>query len=779
MAQNTTTEIFKIEIEADKAIADLAESQKKVNGLREKLMELKAKTGDNSIEIAKLTAELKNEQKALTDATKVAQANLNLRKEEIPTLMRLQSENIKLRKERDNLNLSTDAGKSRLIELNAKLDENNKFIKENSDKQKQQALNVGNYTESVVDAIEQTGGFNFQLLKLAKNPVVLILLAVVGTLKAMFDAFKKTKEGADLLGQASSALSGILSLIENILGKLAVSIVKAFQDPIQAVEDLGQAILDNLINRFVGMYEFIPKLGDALAKAFEGEWTEAGNIIKDATAKAVFGVENLTEKQRELKAELDKSIARAEALRQAELKLLEATTANTKAIAKYNQEAQLQRQIADDSTKSFKERSDAIVKAQAAEEAALLLTLDLEQKKLEIIELQIAQAIVAEQDIRQLRRQEADAIAAVTNAETQKLLKEQENAKIREEIARDEFERNLDYYIDNFDRFKTYNEKQINDEKKTSSERKALIDATRQLSDTAFTEQIAQIQTRTDAEINANDLLQETDTRRLIEKVRLLKLDEIEEGRLLEVLRERSAVLGDLAEIERDITIENAEQLREFRKSESIKELEAAKQTVFTKLEIERVRLQQEYQQEIEYAQKIGAETTGIAQRYARAQKEIDRAAFDAKLELASGFSANIATIFGEQTAIGKAAAIAETTINTYKAAQGAYSALAPVPVVGPALGAVAAAAAVASGLANVRKILAVDSGLPGGNASPSGIQGGTPSAPKPPTVNEGIVSRETLQTRQDELNVAPTLVIDDVTQAQNSQQIINNTSVI
>lgn len=58
-----------------------------------------------------------------------------------------------------------------------------------------------------------------------------------------------------------------------------------------------------------------------------------------------------------------------------------------------------------------------------------------------------------------------------------------------------------------------------------------------------------------------------------------------------------------------------------------------------------------------------------------------------------------------KQQAIGKAAAIVQTTIDTYKAATGAYSAMANIPYVGPALGAAAAAAAIAAGMANVSAI--------------------------------------------------------------------------
>ena len=49
--------------------------------------------------------------------------------------------------------------------------------------------------------------------------------------------------------------------------------------------------------------------------------------------------------------------------------------------------------------------------------------------------------------------------------------------------------------------------------------------------------------------------------------------------------------------------------------------------------------------------------------------------------------------------------AIAETAVNTYASATAAYKAMAGIPIVGPALGVMAAAAAVAAGNANVEKI--------------------------------------------------------------------------
>lgn len=81
-----------------------------------------------------------------------------------------------------------------------------------------------------------------------------------------------------------------------------------------------------------------------------------------------------------------------------------------------------------------------------------------------------------------------------------------------------------------------------------------------------------------------------------------------------------------------------------------------------------------------------------------------------------------------------KAFAIAETVIQTYRAAMGAYAALAPIPVVGPALGAAAAAAAVMAGMARVETIRNTKPGDATGTVGSSGranpsYSGGSPSA--------------------------------------------------
>jgi len=95
----------------------------------------------------------------------------------------------------------------------------------------------------------------------------------------------------------------------------------------------------------------------------------------------------------------------------------------------------------------------------------------------------------------------------------------------------------------------------------------------------------------------------------------------------------------------------------------------------------------------------------------AKARKEINKqevASNQEKTKLISDALGQLSTIVGQDTVAGKAFAIAKATIDTYQSAVAAYKSLAPIPGIGPALGAIAAAAAVASGIATVKKIVAV-----------------------------------------------------------------------
>ena len=109
----------------------------------------------------------------------------------------------------------------------------------------------------------------------------------------------------------------------------------------------------------------------------------------------------------------------------------------------------------------------------------------------------------------------------------------------------------------------------------------------------------------------------------------------------------------------------------------------------------------------------------------------------DTKKFFAQGFS-DLAKNSKKAFEIQKAFKIAETVQNTYSAAMGAYSALAGIPIVGPALGAAAAAAAIAFGGAQISAIKAQS--FQGGSVSsstPAAVSTSGSSGPSSTTVSD------------------------------------------
>ena len=87
---------------------------------------------------------------------------------------------------------------------------------------------------------------------------------------------------------------------------------------------------------------------------------------------------------------------------------------------------------------------------------------------------------------------------------------------------------------------------------------------------------------------------------------------------------------------------------------------------------------------------------------------------------------------------IQKAANIANATIDTYKAAQGAYASLSSIPVVGVGLGIAAAAAATSAGLLNVKRIASQKFGSTPASGGGGGGGGTTPSTPN---TSSGVIA--------------------------------------
>ena len=172
---------------------------------------------------------------------------------------------------------------------------------------------------------------------------------------------------------------------------------------------------------------------------------------------------------------------------------------------------------------------------------------------------------------------------------------------------------------------------------------------------------------------------------------------------------------------------------------------------------------------DLEY--QLAQKKVSIAKDTADAQKKIDDALTESRIknfELSSSALKSLSSLLGESTAEGKALAVAAATIDTYLSAQKAYtSQLTPGDPTSPFRAALAAAVAVATGIANVQKILSVQ--VPGGGGS----GGSVPSAP-PMTRPSSSFTRIDNSTPLDVNNTGATKVYVTETDITNTQKKVD-----
>jgi hypothetical protein len=236
--------------------------------------------------------------------------------------------------------------------------------------------------------------------------------------------------------------------------------------------------------------------------------------------------------------------------------------------------------------------------------------------------------------------------------------------------------------------------------------------------------------------------------------------------------------LDNLQQIENDIKLKNDEKATaELEKK--INDQTTSYDEKIAAIDAEQAIFQSQLDNKLITEEQYNDKTKKLSETRVQIDKK-EREAKAANLKAVGDLLGNVASLLGESTAAGKAAAVAQATISTYQAAVSSYNSLSGIPMVGPALGAVAAGVAVASGIANVNKILSVQ--VPGGGGG-----GGTaPTAaamPSPPSFNT-VGSSSTNQLAQtigsqSQTPIKSYVVASDVSTAQAlDRNIISNASI-
>jgi hypothetical protein len=345
MAKTKLTDVAKIDASTVSGMKKLMQAKEDVNKIEEKSNEL----DKEAIKLKKQLKESEDEQvKAkirYQEASKAQKAALRdeliLSDKQAGTLQKLAAQSRKLRREREGLNLETKKGQDRLKEINKQLDLNNKRIISNSDALKKQRLNVGNYTQSVTEGIQASGLFSRQLMMLQRIQATLAVFtkrsakateeaaaantaasastgkfskalrilrvalistgigAIVVAVGALTAAFASTQRGVDAFTKVLRPLKALFDTFIGFIQDTAIATFDKLQfalsNPKEAIIALGEAIKENLINRFKALAVF----GDGLAQIFSGDLAEGFKTLGNAVIQFNTGVTNGIDKIQE------------------------------------------------------------------------------------------------------------------------------------------------------------------------------------------------------------------------------------------------------------------------------------------------------------------------------------------------------------------------------------------------------------------------------------------------------------------------------------------------
>jgi len=438
----------------------------------------------------------------------------------------------------------------------------------------QNQRNVGNYTDSLVAAAQQTG-FLSKITGFATE-VQQQFAVITGLVSSSLDketivknknaiATKKMSVGNRLAAKGLKALRiGAVAAVAALLaiGAAAAKSLAGTQAVADEAEELGArlgtavdvvagAVGQNLLgsfNQFRGGLNFIfgdVKKGQEQVLRGLQQTTGSFDNLGDKIVAADKATLDLVRSQRQFRIDS----------REIRLNIVALT-----------EEEETRRAIADDATRSFKEREDAARQARKATQGRVNEELKLRQKELEFADAEVKRGeILAANNIatNDLLDKQLEAQLALAEAESAAAVVAIENEKQRRELVQDRLEKDLDILIDGFDNQKTINERLIADDRKTLEEREKIFKDTIKLSNISFQKQSDVISQFAQKNVDVNSLVQESDAEVLRQRIRNLGLSEIVEGRLLEIIRERRIVLQDIADLQRTLGDERLAQLKE------------------------------------------------------------------------------------------------------------------------------------------------------------------------------------------------------------------------
>jgi hypothetical protein len=270
------------------------------------------------------------------------------------------------------------------VELEAKTD---KAIKEIKDVKGE----IQNLTKSTEEGFKDVGDATKGVSKGIKGIGTALKAAGIGLVVAAFaqltEIFKQNQKVADVFNTTFEALSLAFNDFVNFVVGNAGAVVNTFkaffQDPLQGIKNLGNAIKENIIERFTSALEAIGFLGDAIVKVFKGDFAGAAESAKNAGKElidVVTGVDDSFDKTTQAVSNyvgetVKAAKANVELGKQAEI----ARVRQQGVIESFDLQAEKLRQIRDEERNTIDERIAANNKLKETldeQEAAMLANVD-------------------------------------------------------------------------------------------------------------------------------------------------------------------------------------------------------------------------------------------------------------------------------------------------------------------------------------------------------------------------------------------------------------------
>lgn len=514
--------------------------------------------------------------------------------------------------------------------------------------------NVGNYAESVQEALSNTKGLSGATGALASS-----MTGAVGSVKAFTTALM-----ANPIVAIVGLVLALISTVEKLMKRnteMATNLKAAFAP----FEVIFSRILDGITNLLNGVAKAIDWVSTKVVSLLNSI-----GLISDETAKAANAAKELT---------------------RAEQAIFESETDALVTLSAMSRELANQKSLVADQTKSIKERNAAANQGLSTLKQMENIEVGILKQKYEQIKAQNELSYTSADD----RRKEMEALAALQSKQAEYTEKQKELISQASSLQKQETAKNSAAAT-------------AAEQAKAQAAIKATEEAEKRKRELQQ-ETIKQMEialTTLDLSIKERELNNDTNATKLANQQELAdKSLEIERYRLEQGLISQQEYANKETALKLETTklqqkaVEEQEALdKERRAMDEANRKEIEMSEITSQYDLRQAQLDAQYAQEIAAAERIGADTTLVQQKYEKAKEDLTKARVNAELTMSAGLAGQLSSLLGEESEAGKAFGVVQATINTYL---GATKALAQ----GGILGIAQAAVVIAFGMKQVMSI--------------------------------------------------------------------------